>query len=173
MEPPAGILELAYGDANVQFLDQIGVTRFEVWRSVRTTKETPQDWIDDLDRTSLHLGFRIDSTLGAVTRLSMFATWEDTSESRWFNRLSEPVPGPVAIIGRLGVRPEFQGQGLGKYLDLICIEIARNLGAKSVFCDVPPYRVAPLQRMGFKVIMAPKRSRNFPDLTWTAMKYTL
>jgi GNAT superfamily N-acetyltransferase len=171
--PLGGILQLAYGDSAPEFLDEILATRFEVWRSVRTTKEKIQDWAEDLDQISLHLGLRIGATLGAVSRLSIFPTWDATSESRWFNRLTETVPGPVAIIGRLGVRDEFQGQGIGTYLDLVCIEIARHLGSKSVFCDVPPYRVAPLQRMGFKVIMAPKRSRNFPDLTWTAMKYTL
>lgn len=171
--PGVGRLQISYGESDRNFLAEILKIRLAVWQKVRTTKRSISDWAEALDQNSIHLGIWIGNKLGAVSRLSFYRTWAETSESRWFNQLTEPVLGPVAIIGRLGVLETFQGQGLGKYLDLVCIEAARRLRFRSVFCDVPPYRVEPLQRMGFRVIMAPKWSRNFPDLTWTAMKYDL
>lgn len=164
-----------FGHWDVTLLEQIITLRHLVWTAAGIPmKNVGRDaWTDDQDLYGMHVGIGSQGQLVAATRLGVFANWEEIPGSWWFNNLTEPVPGPVLTISRLVVSPTIQKQGLGRTLDTLAIETARMLGCKSVFCDVPPYRVEPLKRMGFRQIREPKVSRNFPTLTWTAMLYSL
>jgi N-acetylglutamate synthase-like GNAT family acetyltransferase len=80
----------------------------------------------------------------------------------------EPKP-PVASLSRLVVHPNYQHQGIGKHLDAARVVRAKELGAASVFGDVPPYRVKHMEQLGFKVIQPPKKGISLPDIQWTAV----
>ncbi|MDP2438234.1 MAG: GNAT family N-acetyltransferase, partial [archaeon] len=131
----------------------------------------PARWQERQDQTGMHVMLRHadGGSLVAATRLSVYEEFEDMPGSSWFSRLTEQVPGPVGVIGRLVVHTDLQRRGVGRWLDSLLIQISRQCGCKSVFCDVPPYRVDTLKRMGFRQIMAPKAGPALPDITWTAM----
>jgi GNAT superfamily N-acetyltransferase len=168
---PTGYTVRTFFGKNRFDTDQLGALRLEVWLASRTQvrDRSPRQWIEQSDGFSLHIVIEQQGRIVAATRLSIYERFDDMPGAAWFNRLTEAIPGPVGIIARLVVHPAHQRHGLGKYLDEICIAISTAAGCQSVFCDVPPYRIASLERMGFRVIMPGKFGPALPEIAWTAM----
>lgn len=144
--------------------------RYLTWRH-RTDKviRPKESWIEPLDESARH--FLVYNNLNLVTaaRLHIFDDWKKIGDAEWFDQLTVDPKPPVAYLSRLVVSPKYQHQGIGKYLDSLRIERARELGARSVFGDVPPYRVKHMEGLGFHVVQAPKKGITLPEIEWTAV----
>jgi len=72
--------------------------------------------------------------------------------------------GEEAHILTIAVRPEFRGQGVGRWLLLNLIDEARGTGCVSIVLEVRPSNEAALrlyEKMGFSMIS--RRKRYYPD----------
>ena len=68
-----------------------------------------------------------------------------------------PFPIPVLRIARLGVEHSFQGQGIGKELLKLCLELAdqmqKEIGCTGVLVDAKEASVKFYSRLGFKELV--------------------
>lgn len=161
------------GTENEPLLQQIGALRLQVWRATGTTIRLPKEtvsWRDPVeDSDGIHLAVFRGDELVAATRLNVYQKFIDMPGNAWMDSLTEHPSEPYGVIGRLVVSSSFQHFGLGKFLDKECLKEAARQGCSSLLCDVPPYRVAPLEKMGFRVIQPPKLGVTLPEIAWTVM----
>ncbi len=156
-----------------------------------------QQWLDDEESDSVHIYVEGPSGMDvpgeyeyaqfpiiASVRVRIKETASEVSALKWLLKDKDALrnlKGPVASIEKLVVHPFFQrtvvdgevlGGGLGKFLDIYCINYARVTGCRYVFCDVPPYRVAGLKEMGFSNELFTTKSSyqsKTPEIEWTGM----
>jgi predicted GNAT family N-acyltransferase len=156
-----------------EVLREIESLRVRVWRdtgfTIKPGHEQDTHWGDDWDAECTHFAVRKNGTLIAATRVSTHHSIESTPYPEWFPNLSpEPHP-PLLYISRLVVDQTFKRQKLGDLLDLKCIQLGRYLGAGAILCDVPEYRIEPLQRRGFILTCEPKLGVLFPTMRFSGM----
>ena len=166
-------LESFYGLSNPSLLDEVTSLRARVWMSSgypMTITLADGKWSDAMEDSSTH--FAIKNSQGiliAASRLTIFSKISEMPQGDWFDGLTETPAAPIAYISRLVVDHSVKNCGLGYFLDSECIKLAKSKNLKSVFCEVPEYRMAGLERRGFKIVQQPKEGVVFPTLKWVAM----
>jgi predicted N-acetyltransferase YhbS len=161
------------GTEDSSLLHKIGELRLRVWRASGTTVNLPNEtvsWCDLVeDSNGLHFAVFREEELVAATRLNIYRNFVEMPGHTWMDALTEYPQEPFGVIGRLVVSPSIQHSGLGKFLDRECLYEAAKMGCASLLCDVPTYRVASLERMGFRQIQSPKFGVKLPEIAWTVM----
>lgn len=173
--PPSADYQLTsfFGRENSALFENIAALRVKVWRAtgLEMSPDFPKDrLVEDLDDRSVQFAV-VDgkARLIAATRLTICPTENELPYAEWFNGLTERPPFPLGYISRLVVDPEHQSNGLGYYLDTVCIEHSKSHGAASVLCDIPDYRLAGLERRGFRIVQPPIRGIVFPTIHFIGM----
>lgn len=161
------------GTSEPDLMNQIGALRWQVWKRTGYDIELSipdEHWFDNRDASSEHLAVVADDgTLIGATRVEWYESITHLQDTQLSDSIAQRADPPVVLISRLVVDQEYQGRGVGYFLDSCCIEIACSKGAQSILCDVPEYRIAGLQRRGFMLLEDPKPESTFPSIRWAAM----
>lgn len=175
IQPPNDEYELKtfFGREYSALFDEIAILRVKAWRAtgLEMSPDFPEDSLTEAldDRSVQFAVVTRNSELIAATRLTFCPSRQDLPYPEWFKGLTEEPPFPLVYISRLVVDPRFQSNGLGYYLDGVCIEYAKSRNAGSVLCDIPDYRLAGLERRGFRIVQPPIRGIVFPTIHFIGM----
>ena len=173
--PPNADFQLTtfLGRENSALFGRVAALRVKAWRAtgLEMSPNFPEDYLtDELDERSVQFAvINGRDDLLAATRLTMCPAQDDLPYPEWFKGLTEEPPFPLGYISRLVVEPSHQSNGLGYYLDTVCIEYAKSHDAVSVLCDIPDYRLAGLERRGFRIVQPPMRGIAFPTIHFIGM----
>jgi GNAT superfamily N-acetyltransferase len=128
--------------------------RYAVWRSKGVAIHHAEREIiaDHHDKHAIHWGvFHGDQLVGAA-RLCFHDKLAEAPDAEMF--VSADIPLPVASMNRLVVLKSYRGQGIGRLLDQVRIQKARELGARTVLAA--PVKVVARERSlterGFQVL---------------------
>lgn len=151
----------------MKMLQDIANLRYTVWKNTdmdMSKSITKIGWLEEEDRNSwLWFIYKKDRII-ASTRLSVHESIESFIDYSFYKGLEKYYPPPIASFKRLMVLNEYRGYKLGKYLDLARIRMARNMNLKSVALDCPEWRVAPLVKIGFKMLREPTPAPFCPSI---------
>jgi len=127
--------------------------RYEVWSKEATLRPdvVAQGLITDWhDAHARHWAVFDGDSIVAAARMCVHGRQEETPDYPPFSRIR--LPAPVATINRLVVHPTARNHGLASKLDERRITAAREDGAKCVVGTAARSRIAPLERLGFRLI---------------------
>ena len=144
------IIEFNSKDEN--YLEDIASLRAEVWAyQVGNNTFSGGKWKDKHDEDSIHWGvITEDNRLIAAARLCIHDEVSQFPDYDEISGLVDYLPGPIGMMTRLVVHPEFQKMGISKKLDKIRIEKSIELGAGSIMLQVPTYRRKSIESFGFE-----------------------
>ena len=133
-------------------------------------------WLDHLDRApgSLHWISRNEKgeMIGAA-RLTIHHSLSETRDLLLWKNANLPVALPVADFGRLVVRSDARGHGLGSVFNKARLHAARDKGAKTCVATASDANARLLRALGFfDVDMGvPVRFDDRPGLIFAALQY--
>lgn len=149
---------------------EVSILRFSTWKDrTSTIKPSTPDWRESMDDWGWHFLIHQGNRLVGAARLHVYDEWSSSKSAEYFDGLNVSPKNPVGYLSRLVVDPNSQGLGIGTFLDKHRVLKAQELGAKSVICDVPSYRVPHMVKLGFKVCQSPKMGLALPDIEWTGL----
>jgi predicted GNAT family N-acyltransferase len=127
--------------------------RYEIWSrgaELRADLHSQGLITDEHDLHARHWAVFDGDKLVAAARMCVHDQQNDSPDFVAFSQVQLPIP--VATINRLVVHPSARKLGLAYKLDHCRIEAAKKDGAKCVVGTAVQERIAPLQRLGFKLI---------------------
>jgi ribosomal protein S18 acetylase RimI-like enzyme len=130
----------------------IGKFRLEVWRLETRVDESlfpDGEWIEALDLSARHWAARIDGKLVGAARLTIHSTLADNPDGYLWIRNHLSAPAPVGHLCKLVVSREARGLGIGRKLNEIRIQAAREMGAKSIIVTASDRNAQLLEKSGF------------------------
>jgi hypothetical protein len=158
------------------FMREVGQLRYRVWSeegmdmSNSTGAECMLDAVDD---NAIIWGVYHDGVIVGSARLNLYDDLADSPTAYMHSELNALCPTPVATLTRLVLLKAFCGNGIGKFFDFIRLEQARKIGAQTALLMCPPWRVEPLQRLGYQHLGKASPSKLWPDADWMIMTLDL
>lgn len=153
-------------------LNDVGQLRYKVWSHQgldMSNAKCSDSLLDSADESAIIWGIYHQGVMVATARLNVYDDINDSPTAYMHSDVDTKCRGPVAALTRLAVHPDYQGQGLGKYLDSIRLKQAREIKAKSIFLMCPPRRVEMLERVGYQCLGKAAPSKLWPDADWMMM----
>ncbi len=149
-------------------IGEIGALRIRAWRNepgVDPRFFAQSTWIEPLDQTAHHWVVTHNDEVVAAARMTFHSTIDDVpymqlvpTEHRQALRHRS-----LASINRLVVDPRFRGRGLARQLDLVRLDLARQLGAEVVVAQPQLSRLNSLSRLGFDHLCGLNSTPEMPE----------
>ncbi len=156
------------------FMREVGQLRYKVWFDQGLDMSNSGDsnsMLDANDDNAIIWAVYHDGIMVGTARLNLFDDLAESPTAYMHSELS--CPAPVATLTRLVLLEGCRGKNLGKLFDQIRLQQARILNAKTAFLMCPPWRVAPLERIGYKCLGKATPSKLWPDANWMIMMLDL
>ncbi|MGE4140024.1 MAG: GNAT family N-acetyltransferase [Planctomycetota bacterium] len=139
---------------------QVGRLRVETWGSALASQFVVDGlWVDESDRDAHHFLVCASSDpteLLGSGRVVLVERVEDLDSHDLYCDRHLEILGPVAELGRLVVRPDRRGRGIGTLLTQHRQALAKTLGVRSLVAFVPQFRSDRLLESGW-IQVAPSR----------------
>lgn len=140
---------------NPTILDEVYRLRREVWLNMDPRLEPflPKDkWKDTIDNEAIHFGVFQDNELCAAARLSIHHSYNEIDDLKGVpQHILEKIPLKTAMLGRLVVKPKYQGKKISSILDASRIEEALKHNCLSIIAMTDDRRLNKLISIGFNM----------------------
>lgn len=137
-------------------LAEIGRLRVAAWKTEIVEFPAEIDcWIDEIDRASSArlYAIRVENRIVASARLTMHAAPAGLPDGEVYRGVIAPdEAGPIGVVSRLVVHPEWRRRGYGTALDRHRIAVARELDCRMLAgCSSASLRIQQMQGLGFEI----------------------
>jgi predicted GNAT family N-acyltransferase len=155
-----------------QLLEKIAQLRYAVWQDQGMSMENIEDknkWNDDFDEQGYFLVIKSEGQMAGSARMSLHETIRTLSDSKLYLGHEGAFAPPIASLNRLIIHPDFRMKGLSRFILQKQIQVAQDLGAKSIALDCPVERVGYHQKMGFQTVGKPVQGQVFSEVMFQVM----
>lgn len=162
--------------ADFSTLDAIGKLRLDVWREEATVDESlfPQNrWLESWDEVGRHWVAREHGEMVGAARLTFHLTLSDNPDGYLWLREKKTVPVPAAHFCKLVVLSKARGKGVGKQLNEIRLQAAREMGARSILVTASEKNARLLVPLGFTDTGIRETFPNRPGFPFRALQCLL
>lgn len=173
-----GVVRFQFAEVPDELMTEIASLRHSVWNNLvfHSTRNSPEDWTDQLDSESEHFVIFDGASVIAAARMSIHNKPEQIPD---FEAIVSDIPDwvpkfPLASINRLVVSERYRGRGAAKALDRARMKSAQISGAKRVVGLASQWRVSQLAALRFSELgeVAPS-SHKYDELPLYLMQRNL
>ena len=166
------------GSSDTRFQELLQDSREVLLETWRQEEPVVSHWLRDHDdspcESPLYLwGVSVGAQLVATARITVHQNLRDVPAGYLVTDLERRFPVPIASFNRLAVLPAYQGLGIGRHLDKVRLNRARQLGARSAVAICRENRVSMLRKLGFDVARAGIPGVAMPSIKWTVLRNVL
>lgn len=134
-------------------LQAVGQLRYEVWLeegSMNNDLYPDKCFLDYLDRQARQWVVLDGDKLVASARMTIHPNLDDGyRDAKLWKEANVDIPLPACDLGRLVVLKAYRGQGIAQKLNIVRIQAARDLGARSMIVTASEGNARLLRKLGF------------------------
>ncbi len=155
-----------------RLLNDVGALRFQEWSAKgmdMSSSLVKGTWIEIDDYHSYLWGIYHRGKLVASARLSIHHCIDTLPESSLYLNFVDTITCPIASFNRLVVHPSHRGLKLSTFLIEERVQLAYQLGARSIVFDCPESRVNAMRKHGFHPLGRPQQGAKCRSIRWIVM----